>query len=362
VIDRFVYLTSIVILLLSVGMPGQAVHAEALVVGTKLAPPFVMKTVDDQGNEQWSGVSIELWEQIAQELDVQYEYEEMPLEALIDGVNDGHVDVAIAALTVTADREKRVDFSQPYFISSLGIAVPVSPAGGLFGMLSGLISEDFLRTVGLLILILLGVGTLIWIAERRINSEEFAGNPIAGIGSGFWFSAVTMTTVGYGDKSPRSIPGRILALIWMFTSLIVIAGITGAIASAFTVKSLQSSITSLDDVLSVRTATVKDSTSSVFLRDAGARPVQFASLDRALAALSANEVDAVVYDTPVLKYVIPENHAGVLAVLPLEFRREYYAIAVAENSPMLESINQELLSVVRRPQWQAVKRRYLGSE
>ena len=45
-----------------------------------------------------------------------------------------------------------------------------------------------------------GVGSLIWLAERRRNAEQFA-EPLAGIGSGMWFALVTLTTVGYGDKA-----------------------------------------------------------------------------------------------------------------------------------------------------------------
>ena len=40
--------------------------------------------------------------------------------------------------------------------------------------------------------------------------------------SAFWWAAVTMTTVGYGDKTPVTTGGRIVGLVWMFTSVIVI--------------------------------------------------------------------------------------------------------------------------------------------
>ena len=46
--------------------------------------------------------------------------------------------------------------------------------------------------------VLFGVGTLIWILERRKNPEHFSPIPVKGLGSAFWWSAVTMTTVGYG--------------------------------------------------------------------------------------------------------------------------------------------------------------------
>jgi voltage-gated potassium channel Kch len=59
-------------------------------------------------------------------------------------------------------------------------------------------------------------GALIWLAERRHNEEQFRRDPAAGIGNGIWWSAVTMTTVGYGDKAPVTLAGRVIALVWMF--------------------------------------------------------------------------------------------------------------------------------------------------
>ena len=72
---------------------------------------------------RWYGVSIELYEYVAEELDQRYEYRELPLEGLLQAVVDNKVDVALAALSVNAERETLVDFSKPYFRSSFAVAV-----------------------------------------------------------------------------------------------------------------------------------------------------------------------------------------------------------------------------------------------
>ncbi|MCC5024043.1 MAG: transporter substrate-binding domain-containing protein [Candidatus Synoicihabitans palmerolidicus] len=94
-------------------------------VGTREAPPCAIKNTDGT----WSSISIELWNHIADEIGVTTEWREMGApETLIDAVAHGSLDVSIAA--ITADRAQRVDFSQPFYSSGLGIVVPATGESG----------------------------------------------------------------------------------------------------------------------------------------------------------------------------------------------------------------------------------------
>src|SRR5262252_9212284 len=90
-----------------------------LVIGTKVAPPFAMKAQDGT----WHGISIDLWRHIAEQIHLRYRFQETTLKGLIDGVSEGSLDAAVAALTVTAPRHRVVDFTQPFYSTGLGIAV-----------------------------------------------------------------------------------------------------------------------------------------------------------------------------------------------------------------------------------------------
>jgi ABC-type amino acid transport substrate-binding protein len=97
----------------------QAVSRE-LVVGTKEAPPFAIK--DEQGN--WSGISIDLWRQVADRLKLRYRFVDVvSVTSLLENLESGNFDVAVAAITVTPVRQQLVDFSIPYFRTGTGVAV-----------------------------------------------------------------------------------------------------------------------------------------------------------------------------------------------------------------------------------------------
>ena len=85
---------------------------QPLIVGTKEAPPFSLKTSDGQ----WTGLSIDLWRQIAAELNLQFEFRELALKQLLEGVTDGSLNAVVAALTITPERNKNFDFTHAFYL------------------------------------------------------------------------------------------------------------------------------------------------------------------------------------------------------------------------------------------------------
>ena len=143
-----------------------------LIVGTKEAPPFSMKT--DEG--LWTGISIELWRQIATELNLAYEFRELDLRGLLQGLADGSLDVAVAALTITSERENLFDFTHPFYTTGLGIAALSKEGSPWVAVLKRFFSLAFLKAITALFLLLLTVGFLVWWFEKRKNPGQFGGS------------------------------------------------------------------------------------------------------------------------------------------------------------------------------------------
>jgi polar amino acid transport system substrate-binding protein len=147
---------------------------------------------------------VDLWRHVAAELGLQFEFREMEISEVVVGLQSGEL-IAVATVTASADREALIEFSNPYYSSELAIAVRSSPGDVRWlDPSASLISVGMLEIAGVLIGLMSLVGFLVWLSERRTNPEQFSASPLRGIGDGLWWSAVTMATVGYGDKAPRT--------------------------------------------------------------------------------------------------------------------------------------------------------------
>ena len=341
--------------LLSRGTLAQPAADRDLVVGVKITPPFVMKAEDGT----WSGISIDLWRRLADDLHLHYRFEETSLEGLIDKTADGSLDAAIAALTVTKQREALVDFSQPFFSTGLGIAVPSVSVFDWWRLLATFLSVGFLEALlslgGLTIL----VGIVIWLIERR-HSDHFSGVR-KGIASSVWWSALTMTQAG-AEHAPGTLAGRLIAVTWMGASVIAIAVFTAGVTSQLTAKQLQGTVHGFSDLKLVRTGVVGGTASVAYLQDHGIKAVPFTTPLAGLTALRDGKIEAFVYDRPLLAWNVHESFGSAIEVLDSTFDKESYAIALPNGSPLRARINISLLALIHSQWWDDLNIRYLGAE
>ena len=308
-----------------------------LVVGIKCTPPFVVHEKDGR----WSGTSIALWREIAGELDLRFELQERDLDGLIRGLEDGSLDLAVGAITVTAEREQRIDFTHPFFTTGLAIALAHGRSDDWIDVFVAVFNMGFLRLLMIFAGLQVAVGALMWLLERKHN-PHFQGSHATGVYAGLWWAVVTMATVGYGDKVPRTGAGRLLAMLWMLASLIILTTVTAAITSSLTVGRLEASVSGPEDLGKLRVGTVMNTTSEAYLREMNLNFRSFRTPEAGLAAIGAREVDALVYDQPTLKALVEDDDGAGIDILPHSFQRQDYAFGLPTGSSLREPINRIL--------------------
>ena len=334
-------------------LPDPSPAGRNLTVGVCMAPPFLEK----DANGRYFGVAYDLWADVARDIGLAFTVREYDLEGLLEAVRLGAVDVGVSALSLTPDREAAMDFSQPFYYSGLGIAVPLQTESLLMRVVEVIFSEQLLLYVGSLAALLLAVGVLIWAVERRRNPDHFRPGG-KGIGDGMWWSAVTMTSVGYGDATPKTLVGRVLAMIWMFASVALLASFTAGVTSSLTVGHLVGRVQGPDDLHKVRTGVVTDSSAEEELVAGHIGIRRYPSVEAGLTALADGDLDAFVHDQPILHYYQYKTFSGDVRILPGFFDPQLYGFAFPRGSALRKSVN---VAILRRLENTGYRTRLFGA-
>jgi polar amino acid transport system substrate-binding protein len=326
-------------------------------VATRLVRPFVY---GQQG--QLTGFSIELWQEIARQLNVQSEFVVKPtIKELLNAVKSNEASVGIAAISITADREIDFDFSQPMFDSGLQILTPVQ--GSRTALVEAIIGNLFSTTVLLYVLavalILFLMAHLVWWFERRNPTGMLTHRAyFPGIFEACWWAASTLAT--QADQMPRAAMARIIAVVWMFMSVVFIAYFTAAVTSSLTVQQLRGDINGPEDLPGKRVGSIHGSTSVEYLRQRNLEPLEFAKIEEAYQALENHQIDAVVYDTPILLYYTAHDGKGKAQTVGAMFRKENYGIVFPSNSPLRKRVNEALLKLKENGAYDQLYMKWFG--
>lgn len=327
-------------------------NSNKITIGLTEAPPFVINK-----DGKFSGLSISSWELVNEQLEANFEYKYYSsLSELLQAIENNEVDLSINPITVTDNRMKKLMFSQPYFISHTGVAK--KKESQVWSFVKNLISWEFISAILILLGVIFFFGFLVWLFERKHNKDEF-GKGINGILQGFWWSAVTMTTVGYGDKSPRSLGGRVIGLIWMFMAVIMISSLTAGIASSLTVKNINDEINEVKDLDKFKVATVASSSAQELLELYNISYESVLNGKEGMDALIAKDVNVFIYDKPILQYEISRRELDDdFEVLERNLKKDYFSYTFPKGSNLVDKIDPLLISTLKTVKWNTLMSTY----
>ncbi|WP_282152931.1 transporter substrate-binding domain-containing protein [Ruegeria atlantica] len=332
----------------------QQSQAQTLSVTTVTRPPF--SYVED-GTQ--TGFSMDLLQALSEALN--WDYSVTRVEAFSDmlgAVQEGTADLAVANISITAARETQMDFSQPIFEAGLQIMVP-SDAARRPSLLHALLSVELFIAIGLAFAILLGGGMLMWGFERRaqpyfdrkLNEAWFPS---------FWWALNLVVNGGFEERMPRTPFGRLLGVVLVVSSLFIVSVFTARITSVMTVDAISGNVNSVNDLYGKQVGTISNSTAANFLNR---REIEFSgyeNLDDVLTAFQDKELDAVVFDAPILSYYAAHEGRRIASMTGGVFLRENYGIAFPTGSPLVEDVNQALLALREDGTYDEIYRKWFG--
>jgi polar amino acid transport system substrate-binding protein len=346
-------------------LAGAAVGAE---LGSTMPVRVAVYDVEPYGGRDreglFVGASVDLWRRVAEHLNWQYHLTLVShMGDLLAGLERGAYDVAIGAITITPERLARVEFSYPAHRSGeAAVFAKQTGAGAALYQYGAAVSELgplILATV----LFLAVTGVLMWWFERSRSKNPGSSDSqsVMSWHEGIYWAVVTMTTVGYGDKTPQTHLGRAIAVVSMLGSLVLVSLLTTNLVARITASQLDDG-TSIrtSDLAGKRLAAVSDSSGAEYLDAQRLAYQKFGNLPDALNALATGRTDAVVNSVGALQYLVNTRFSDSIAPPHGLLAPAYMAFALPKNSALRMPLDRALTIVTASPEWRSVEETYFG--
>ncbi|XP_076118201.1 glutamate receptor-like [Mytilus galloprovincialis] len=230
--------------------------------------PYVMWTEQGEqigatcGRENFQGYIIDLIDKVSDYLKFNYtlciagdgtygkKLENGTWNGVIGELTRGIADIAFAAMTISSERERVVDFTKPFM--SLGISImikkPTNKKAHTFSFMDPLSYEIWMC----ILFAYVGVSVVLFLVSRfsptewHIEDDRTIRNDFT-ISNSLWYSLGAFMQQGC-DISPKSVSGRIVGSVWWFFTLIIISSYTANLAAFLTVERMNTPIESAEDL------------------------------------------------------------------------------------------------------------------
>jgi polar amino acid transport system substrate-binding protein len=334
-------------------------EVQSLRVAVYNVPPYGY--VDSDGSI--SGVSVDLWRRVAEQME--WHYQLIPvsdMESILNGLEQGRFDAAIGAITITPERAARVDFSYPAHRSGVAIAMK-KETGPVFALVSyGAAVSELAPLIIITLAMLILIGVAMWIVEQRVRlAAKGSESSVLSLRDGLYWAVVTMTTVGYGDKTPKTTLGRGVAALWMLSSLVLVSLLSTSLVSRLTAERVESRNSAASiDLRAIRLAAVGQSSGAEYLDQLHLQYTKSKDLPEALDSLANGRSDAVVNSVGALQYYVSMRYAKSIEIPQGLLASAYIAIALPEHSPIKKPLDRALIRITNSPEWRILEEKFFA--
>lgn len=272
--------------------------AEELRIGTIERPPFVMESSDGE----LSGFSVDLWSAVAERLDLEYNIEIYDIfSELLKDTESARNDLSIGNISITSQREKIMDFSNPIFDSWLAL----------------MIKSDSIKQVSFI--------------DHLLHWQTLA----------IIFFLILWPVIGYNVISKKKLKKR-----WHLYALLYIFACTSLVSYSYTnfiISDRLSQIYNIGTLWNKDVASISSSTAEKFLIEFGIPNTSYSTIEEIYESIASGKHEVLVHDYPVLLYKSEQDPTFTL--VGETFKKEKYGILYPKWSILKEDINVALLEL-----------------
>ena len=337
-------------------------YAKPLRVGVLMeSKPFSWQTSDGK----YRGAAVDLFRHIAKDLDWEYEFTLTgpSFNKAVDAVHDGKFDILIGPVSVSYARYQKVDFSRPFFLNNLGVAVKQPDESNTFMMLA----RELGKKLGYLLPILFGAFLLVSFIFYFMDNKKHSLKPqefFPRFGHAMWESVMILIQGSLLEDSSRTLK-RVIILIWLVPSIVLFSIVVGTIASTITVleQNKSNALYLKKDVLSgKKLAAIEGSITIAEGEKAGAIMIPVKSRLESLRLVDRGTAFGATGDFLTLQEAIKKNPDLQLKMSTINLRNDELAYVFQKGSPLLRPFNKELLNLQDNDLSEAICRRTLGDK
>ena len=336
--------------------PAETFTERPLIVAIQYDQTYTTK--DKDGN--WTGPMVDFWKLIAQELGQPYTFKEMSLSNIMIALEEGTIDVAAITTFINAGREERFDFSTPLGEGRHAVVTPYQPkhehpwmaAIGVF------FSWGTLTVILMLLVTLLLLGVSIWLIERKRNPEDFGRTRRRGIGAGIYWAGSTLASGLCFGIYLRTLPGRILGLLWMIVCGLALSAVIASLTHSLTDQLQQMQVVEDDEFRYMHLGVKGGSVQMDMLREAGGYYTLFDSDEEAMNAVLNGQVDGYLCFETRANFFANHEYSGRISVYATKLKGHLYALSMPKESPLRRPINIAVLRLMNDSVWESLLNRY----
>ena len=309
---------------------------------------------------EWHGIGVDLWVEVAKKLGIKFQYEECLQSEMHDKLKNHEIDMMLVT-GQSADFLKTEVFTQPYVYShGSAVIAHLSILSSIENIINHLVQSGMFLIVLSMFLTMFVISLILVYFEGRHGQGHFEGSWLKRFASALWFTAVTMTSVGYGDSAKLSFVGRTITFLWMMLGILFIALFTGSVVSSLTTAELNSSLVRLEDLSHYRCDDFAGSKMEKVLTAKGIPARKYPTLMEGFGALQRGQISAFAVDAISATTIVNNEYPGQFKICIMPTIQLLYSFAFRKDDPLFDPVNDEVIRVTLNPDWRGRMEHWSG--